>query len=115
MRSAGQRCSKRARTPARSMLPMRRTAATAASQSSTMKPVTPSSTTSGTEPQRNATTGVPQAIASIITSPNGSGQSIGNSSAAALPRRSALCASSTSPTYSTPGCAATSGATWRSQ
>ena len=29
-------------------------------------------------------TGVPQAIASIITSPNGSGQSIGNSSAAAF-------------------------------
>ena len=53
-----------------------------------MKPVTPSSMTSGTEPQRQAITGVPQAIASIITSPNGSGQSIGNSSAAALPRNS---------------------------
>ena len=33
-------------------------------------------------------TGVPQAIASIITSPNGSGQSIGNSSARASPRNS---------------------------
>ena len=37
-----------------------------------MNPVTPSSTTSRTEPRRYAMTGVPQAIASIITSPNGS-------------------------------------------
>ena len=37
-----------------------------------------------------ASTGVPQAIASIITSPNGSGQSIGNSSARASPRKRAL-------------------------
>ena len=51
-----------------------------------MKPVSPWSTISGTEPQRQATTGVPQAMASIITRPNGSGQSIGNSSAWALPR-----------------------------
>ena len=49
-----------------------------------MKPVTPCSTTSGTEPQRQAITGVPQAIASIITRPNGSGQSIGNSSAVGI-------------------------------
>ena len=53
-----------------------------------MNPVRPSSITSGTEPQRQAITGVPQAMASIITSPNGSGQSIGNRSAAALPRKS---------------------------
>jgi hypothetical protein len=33
----------------------------------------PSSITSGTEPERYAITGVPQAIASIITSPKGSG------------------------------------------
>ena len=52
-----------------------------------MKPVRPCSTTSGTEPQRQAITGVPQAMASIITRPNGSGQSIGNSRAAALPRK----------------------------
>ena len=52
-----------------------------ARRSSTTKPVTPSSRTSGTEPPRNATTGVPHASASIITRPNGSGQSIGNSSA----------------------------------
>ena len=42
-----------------------------------MCPVTPSTTTSGTEPARHATTGVPVAIASTIVSPNGSGQSIG--------------------------------------
>lgn len=45
--------------------------------SSTMKPVSASSITSGTEPRLNAITGVPQLIASIITKPNGSGQSIG--------------------------------------
>ena len=49
--------------------------------SSTMKPVTPCSTISGAEPRLKATTGVPQAIASIITRPNGSGQSIGVSKA----------------------------------
>ena len=62
-----------------------------------MKPVTPSSTISGTEPRFQATTGVPQAIASIITRPKGSGQSMGKSSARALPRRSAFRASSTGP------------------
>jgi hypothetical protein len=35
-------------------------------------------------------TGVPHAIDSIITSPNGSGQSIGKSSAYALPRKECL-------------------------
>jgi hypothetical protein len=67
-----------------------------------MKPVTPGSTTSRTEPQSQATTGVPQAMASIITRPNGSGQSIGNSSAAAWPRKSDLRVSSISPMNSTP-------------
>ena len=42
--------------------------------------------TSGTEPQRNARTGVPHDMASIITSPNGSGQSTGNNRAAASPK-----------------------------
>ena len=51
-----------------------------------MKPVRPSSITSGTEPRLKAMTGVPQAIASIITRPNGSGQSIGTSSAIAPPK-----------------------------
>ena len=68
-----------------------------------MKPVTPSSITSGAEPQPKPTTGVPQAIASIITSPNGSGQSIGNSSAAAPPRKAGFCASLISPMYSISG------------
>ena len=36
------------------------------------KPVSPSATTSGTDPLRQAITGVPQAMASVITSPNGS-------------------------------------------
>jgi len=43
-----------------------------------MKPDIPSSTTSETDPQSIATTGVPQAIASTIVRPNGSGQSMGN-------------------------------------
>ena len=43
----------------------------------TMIPLTPSSITSGTAPKRVAMTGVPQAIDSIITSPNGSSHSIG--------------------------------------
>ena len=61
-------------------------AAIASSILSTMAPVTPFSMISGTEPHRKARTGVPQAIASIMASPNGSGQSIGNSSACASPR-----------------------------
>jgi hypothetical protein len=44
-----------------------------------MNPVMPSSITSGTDPRQNAIVGVPQAIASIIDSPNGSGESIGSS------------------------------------
>jgi glycogen debranching enzyme len=38
-----------------------------------MKPVTPSTITSGTDPRRNAMTGVPAASDSIMTRPNGSG------------------------------------------
>ena len=66
-----------------------------------MKPVTPSSITSGTEPRLNAITGVPQAIASIITRPNGSGQSIGTSSAIAPLRNADFSWSLISPMYST--------------
>ena len=77
------------------------TARTASSMLSTMKPVTPSVITSGTEPFRQAMTGVPQAIASIITRPNGSGQSMGNSKARALPRNSSFSRPPTSPMYST--------------
>ena len=60
---------------------------------STMKPVTPSSMTSGTEPLRQAITGVPHAIASIITRPKGSGQSIGKSSAARVAEEARPCRS----------------------
>ena len=47
-------------------------------------PVTPSTTTSGTDPRRSATTGVPQAMASIMTIPNGSSHRIGKTSAVLL-------------------------------
>ena len=50
---------------------------------STMKPVMPGSTSSGTLPRPNATTGQPESIASMSTSPNGSSQVIGTSSARA--------------------------------
>ena len=78
--------SKRRRTESRERMRRFRTAATARSMLSTTKPVTPSSTTSRTDPRGQAITGVPLAIASIITSPNGSGQSIGKSRARASPR-----------------------------
>ena len=54
----------------------------------------------GTEPRRNATTGVPHAIASIITRPNGSGQSMGKSRPRASPRSLPFSFSSTSPAIS---------------
>jgi len=62
-----------------------------------MKPVKPSSMTSGTAPRLKAITGVPQAIASIITRPNGSGQSIGASKATAPLRNSDFSQSLISP------------------
>ena len=96
-----KRVSKRSRMAVRDRLSIRCSAPTAPCTSSTMKPVTPSSITSGTEPRLNATTGVPQAIASIITRPNGSGQSIGNSSAFAPDRNAGFCASLISPMNST--------------
>ena len=85
MRSAEKRRSKTARTAAaieRSThrAPPRRPRRS----SSTTKPVTPSSTISGIAPSCQTMTGVPKAIASMTTSPNGSGQSIGKTSAAAL-------------------------------
>jgi hypothetical protein len=47
----------------------------------------PSLITSGTDPRGHAMMGVPHAIASIITRPNGSGQLMGNSNPSALPRK----------------------------
>ena len=70
---------------------------------STTKPLRPGSITSGTEPRRQAITGVPQAMASVITRPKGSGQSMGNSSARAPPRKSPLSASPISPMNSIRG------------
>src|SRR5215211_3277156 len=54
-----------------------------AASSSTRNPLTPSRTTSRAAPSGNAITGVPHAIASTITSPNGSGHRIGMSTARA--------------------------------
>ncbi len=51
-------------------------------------PVTPSSTSSGAAPQFVVTTGVPHAMASTITRPNGSGQRIGKIMAQARPSMS---------------------------
>ena len=48
-----------------------------ATRRSTTTPVRPSTTTSGTDPLARATTGVPQAIASTITIPNGSSHRMG--------------------------------------
>ena len=42
---------------------------------------------SATEPQRKASTGVPQAMASISDNPNSSGKSTGNSKALAPPSK----------------------------
>jgi len=66
----------RARTRCRGSVASWLTAPVALVSSSTMNPVSPCSTISSTEPRLNAITGVPHAIASIITKPNGSGQSI---------------------------------------
>ena len=60
----------------------------------------PSATTSGTAPRRVAITGVPQAMDSIITRPNGSSQSIGKSVARAFWSRSTFVACVVSPRYS---------------
>jgi len=49
------------------------TSAASPSHEGAVKPVTPSWTISGTAPSALATTGVPHAIASSSTSPNGSG------------------------------------------
>src|SRR5712672_816823 len=62
-----------------------------------MNPVFPFSMISETDPQRHAVTGVPQAMASISTRPNGSGQSIGNRRALAFPRKADFSLSPISP------------------
>ena len=54
--------------------------------------MTPSTTTSGADPSEVATTGVPHAIDSIITSPKGSGHWMEKTVARARPRRSTFSA-----------------------
>ncbi len=68
-----------------------------ASSSSHRNPVVPSVTTSGAAPSGKASTGVPQAMASIITMPNGSFQRMGKSRAEAPARSSSLRSWETSP------------------
>ena len=67
------------------------------------------------EPERKAMTGVPQAMALIMTSPKGSGQSMGKMSAEASPRNLAFCLSFISPMNSTLGWESTSGLMTSSQ
>ena len=111
MRWAVNRRSNAARQPRREISSSRPTASTPSSTVETTNPVSPSSRTSGTEPRRKAITGVPQAIASIITSPNGSGQSMGKSRPRALPRKHCFSASPISPTKSTCGWASSGSMT----
>jgi hypothetical protein len=99
MRDTEKRRSKVSRHFRRSMV-VDAAAFTASSIVSTTKPSTPCVITSGTEPWRYAMTGVPHARDSIITSPNGSGQSMGKIRAPALPRNSLFSPSPISPTYS---------------
>src|SRR5215472_14590376 len=100
MRRAVKRSSKRRRTFSRDKWPSLSTAPMAPLTSSTTKPVSPSSTISGAEPRLKAITGVPQAIASIMTRPNGSGQSIGTNNVIAPLKNSDLSRSLISPIYS---------------
>ena len=104
-----KRRSNRARIASRSSRCAWAAAATASSMVATRKPVAPSSMISGVEPQAKATTGVPQAMASIITRPNGSGQSMGKSRASAPPRKADFRSSPISPTNSIRGLPWTSG------
>src|SRR6266498_923303 len=67
-----------------------------------MIPLRPCSITSGTAPQRVAITGVPHAIDSIITRPNGSSHSIGNRVARAFCSSSTFSPCVTSPRNSIP-------------
>src|ERR1035437_9974134 len=76
MRTESKRSSKARRQTRRSRDSILRTASTASATVSTTNPVFPFSRISGTEPLRHAMTGVPQASASIMTSPKGSGQSL---------------------------------------
>jgi hypothetical protein len=88
MRVTEKRRSTCARHTLRSISGARAIASSSSASLSQMKPVRRCATTSGIAPQRRASTGVPHAIASIITRPKGSGQDTGNNNARA-PRSSA--------------------------
>ena len=79
-----------ARQAARSSWSIRPMASAMSATSRHRKPVMPSSTISGAAPSGKVSTGVPHAMASIITRPNGSGQRIGFSRARAPARSSQL-------------------------
>src|SRR5215216_2793132 len=101
MASAENRSMTRARITRGSRSPTRSTAAAISSTEETMNPVSPSATTSGTDPLRQAPTGVPQAMASVMTRPKGSAHWIGKARAAAWLSRSAFCSWGHSPWTST--------------
>src|SRR5215217_5147200 len=101
MASSENRSMTRARITRGSRSPTQSKAVAISSTEETMNPVSPSATTSGTDPLRQATTGVPQAMASVMTRPKGSAHWIGKARAAAWLSRSAFCSWGHSPWTST--------------
>jgi len=92
IRSTVKRISNPARTGGRdSIIALSLVAATAASIDSTITPLTRFRDHLGDRPLAQAMTGVPAEWLRSSTSPKGSGQSIGNKSARALPRNSHFC------------------------
>jgi len=84
-----------------------------ASTSSTIHPVTPSSTISGAAPRAKASTGAPHSIDSIITRPKGSSHSMGKSVAGASASMATFGACAASPFQVTPGRARRGSTSWR--
>jgi len=79
MRAAEKRSSTEARIATRSSSATRGTRSASAAASEPKKPSIPSRMISGSAPVGSASSGVPQAIDSIATSPNGSGHEPGMS------------------------------------
>ncbi len=92
MRSVENVVTTRSRHAARESAASCGTRATASSTVAHVKPVTPSTTISGTEPIAAPSTGVPQAIASIRVRPKRSGRVVMCTSASAPPSSSSRCA-----------------------
>ncbi len=78
--------------------PAARIASAISSTVSTMNPVLPCSTISGSAPRRNATTGVPEASASSATSEQVSGTRLVTSTQRATARRRRFCRCAAGPT-----------------